>query len=82
MGCEYNSVVKSKTISRQETIYHSIVDLYISEFTSRASVPPISCFVTVIASGGSDVAEVTSDILYGLAMKNKDLFFKSSGIIV
>jgi hypothetical protein len=41
MGCEYNSLVKSMTISRQETIYHSVVDLYISEFTSRASVPPV-----------------------------------------
>src|SRR5689334_12480030 len=48
MGCEYNSLVKSLVTSRQETIYHSIIELYISEFTSRASVPPISCLLLLL----------------------------------
>lgn len=32
------------------------------DFTSGASVPPVLCFVTLIVSGGTDVAEVSSYI--------------------
>ena len=47
---------------RQEVICHSIVDPYISEFTSGASEPPKASLNVVFVfflAGGTDVAEVT-----------------------